>query len=211
MTLEEKVGQLQQLDGDAERVAGPRRASGPHPDGAWSARSSTSAGRGTSTRSSTSPSSESRLKIPLLFGFDVIHGYRTIFPIPLGEASSWDPAAVERSARIAAAEASAAGAEVGLRPDGGHRPRPAMGADRRGLGRGSLPGIGHGPGPGPRVPGRRPGRPGSGPGLRQALGRLRRGGGGPRLQRRGPLGADPAHRLLPAVPGGARGGGGDRS
>ena len=35
---------------------------------------------------------ESRLKIPLLFGFDVIHGYRTIFPIPLGEASSWDPA-----------------------------------------------------------------------------------------------------------------------
>ena len=35
---------------------------------------------------------ESRLKIPCLFGFDVIHGYRTIFPIPLGEASSWDPA-----------------------------------------------------------------------------------------------------------------------
>jgi beta-glucosidase len=52
---------------------------------------------------------ESRSKIPILFGFDVIHGYRTIFPIPLGEASSWDPAAVERAARIAAAEASAAG------------------------------------------------------------------------------------------------------
>jgi beta-glucosidase-like glycosyl hydrolase len=52
---------------------------------------------------------ESSSKIPILFGFDVIHGYRTIFPIPLGEASSWDPAAVERAARIAAAEASAAG------------------------------------------------------------------------------------------------------
>jgi beta-glucosidase len=52
---------------------------------------------------------ESRLKIPLIFGFDVIHGYRTIFPIPLGEAASWDPAAVERAASIAAAEARAAG------------------------------------------------------------------------------------------------------
>ena len=52
---------------------------------------------------------ESRLKIPLIFGFDVIHGYRTIFPIPLGEAASWDPAAVERSASIAATEARAAG------------------------------------------------------------------------------------------------------
>ncbi|HRI60662.1 MAG TPA: glycoside hydrolase family 3 N-terminal domain-containing protein, partial [Saprospiraceae bacterium] len=52
---------------------------------------------------------ETRLKIPLLFGFDVIHGYKTIFPIPLGEAASWDLAAIEQSARISAAEASAAG------------------------------------------------------------------------------------------------------
>jgi beta-glucosidase len=52
---------------------------------------------------------ESRLKIPLIFAFDVIHGYRTVFPIPLGEAASWDPAAVERAASIAAAEARAAG------------------------------------------------------------------------------------------------------
>jgi beta-glucosidase len=51
----------------------------------------------------------SRLKIPLLFGYDVIHGYKTIFPITLGEAASWDLAAVELSARIAAIEASAAG------------------------------------------------------------------------------------------------------
>ncbi len=51
----------------------------------------------------------SRLHIPLLFGFDVVHGYRTIFPIPLGLASTWDPGAVESMARISAREASAAG------------------------------------------------------------------------------------------------------
>ena len=52
---------------------------------------------------------ETRLHIPLLFAHDVIHGFRTIFPVPLAEASSWDPAAAERSARIAAIEASAHG------------------------------------------------------------------------------------------------------
>lgn len=51
----------------------------------------------------------SRLKIPLLFGMDVIHGYQTVFPIPLGLSCSWDMQAVERSARIAAIEASADG------------------------------------------------------------------------------------------------------
>ncbi|MBN8862798.1 MAG: beta-glucosidase BglX [Sphingobacteriales bacterium] len=52
---------------------------------------------------------KSRLKIPLLFGMDVIHGYETVFPIPLGLSCNWDMAAVERSARIAAIEASADG------------------------------------------------------------------------------------------------------
>jgi beta-glucosidase len=52
---------------------------------------------------------ETRLGIPLLFGFDVIHGHRTIFPQPLGLAASWDLEAIERSARIAAIEASADG------------------------------------------------------------------------------------------------------
>ena len=52
---------------------------------------------------------ESRLKIPLLFGMDVIHGYQTIFPIPLGLSCSWDMKLVEQSARIAAQEASADG------------------------------------------------------------------------------------------------------
>ncbi|MFV0535903.1 MAG: beta-glucosidase BglX [Dysgonomonas sp.] len=52
---------------------------------------------------------ESRLKIPLIFGMDVIHGYETVFPIPLGMAATWDMAAIEQAARIAAIEASADG------------------------------------------------------------------------------------------------------
>ncbi|MBK8477813.1 MAG: beta-glucosidase BglX [Opitutaceae bacterium] len=52
---------------------------------------------------------ESRLRIPLLFGFDVIHGYANTFPVPLAMASSWDPAMVERAQAIAAKEASVSG------------------------------------------------------------------------------------------------------
>jgi beta-glucosidase len=52
---------------------------------------------------------QTRLKIPLLLGFDVIHGFKTTFPIPLGEAASWDTNAIERADRVAAIEATAAG------------------------------------------------------------------------------------------------------
>ncbi len=52
---------------------------------------------------------ESRLKIPLIFGMDVIHGYETVFPIPIGLSCSWDMKAIERSAQIAASEASSQG------------------------------------------------------------------------------------------------------
>ena len=52
---------------------------------------------------------KSRLRIPLLFGLDVIHGFRTEFPIPLGLASTWEPEIVEKAARVAAVEASATG------------------------------------------------------------------------------------------------------
>jgi beta-glucosidase len=51
----------------------------------------------------------SRLKIPLIFGFDVIHGFRTVFPVPLAMASSWDPALVEQAQSVAASEARAVG------------------------------------------------------------------------------------------------------
>ena len=53
--------------------------------------------------------SQSRLKIPLIFGSDIIHGYKTIFPIPLGLSCSWDMNVIEQSARIAAIEATADG------------------------------------------------------------------------------------------------------
>ncbi len=52
---------------------------------------------------------ESRLGIPLLFGRDVIHGFRTIFPIPLGQAATWNPALVEEAARVSAVEAASQG------------------------------------------------------------------------------------------------------
>ena len=51
----------------------------------------------------------SRLKIPLIFAFDVIHGYKTIFPIPLGESASWDLDIIEQSASVAARESAASG------------------------------------------------------------------------------------------------------
>ncbi len=77
---------------------------------------------------------ETRLKIPLLFGFDVIHGYKTIFPIPLGEAASWDPAAIERADRIAAKEATATGLNWTFAPmvDIARDPRWGRGAEGAG-------------------------------------------------------------------------------
>ncbi|MEG3166378.1 glycoside hydrolase family 3 N-terminal domain-containing protein [Sphingomonas sp. PB2P19] len=59
---------------------------------------------------------ETRLKIPLIFGYDVIHGFRTIFPVPLANAASWDPAGVERAQAVAAAEARAVGIHWAFSP-----------------------------------------------------------------------------------------------
>lgn len=59
---------------------------------------------------------ETRLGIPLLFGYDVIHGFRTITPIPLAEACAWDPGLWERTARLAAREATAAGVHMTFAP-----------------------------------------------------------------------------------------------
>ena len=107
MTLAEKLGQLQQLDGDYP--TGQAR-----PEQMEMARKgllgSTLNVRGAENVNAFQRAAlESRLKIPMLIGFDVIHGYRTIFPVPLGEAASWDLEAMERSAHIAAIESRAAG------------------------------------------------------------------------------------------------------
>ena len=67
-------------------------------------------------RMQTAAMRESRLKIPLLFAADVIHGFRTVFPVPLGEAASFEPALAERTARAAATEAAAAGIDWTFAP-----------------------------------------------------------------------------------------------
>ncbi|HEY9126424.1 MAG TPA: beta-glucosidase BglX [Acidobacteriaceae bacterium] len=59
---------------------------------------------------------KSRLHIPILFGFDVIHGYRTVFPVPLAMASSWDPSVEEQAQRVAAQDARAAGLQWTFTP-----------------------------------------------------------------------------------------------
>ncbi len=106
MTLAEKLGQLQQLDGEGNGKYRPE-----HLEMARKGLlGSTLNVRGARmTNELQRAALESRLKIPILLGFDVIHGYRTIFPVPLGETASWDMALLEQSASVAAAEARAAG------------------------------------------------------------------------------------------------------
>lgn len=110
MTLQEKVGQLNQLNDnwfatgpmtENSDLAGMIRAGK-----VGSMLNSTGTER---TRAWQAIAMQSRLKIPLIFGQDVVHGYKTTFPIPLAEACSWDLSAVELAARTAAAEASANG------------------------------------------------------------------------------------------------------
>lgn len=114
MTLEEKVGQLNQLSGGV--FTGPKAAS----DAGQQAKlemvrqgklgSFLNVLGARETRAVQKIAvEESRLGIPLLFAFDVIHGYRTIFPIPLAESCTWDPRSAEKAASIAAKEASSAG------------------------------------------------------------------------------------------------------
>src|SRR6266550_2082227 len=105
MTLEEKLGQLNQLSVDNQPTAEQLDLVRKGLVGSFLNLTGAAATRDAQHIAVT----ESRLRIPLIFGHDVIHGYRTIFPIPLGEAASWDPEAVEAAARVAAREAAAAG------------------------------------------------------------------------------------------------------
>lgn len=109
MTLEEKIGQLNLLTSDMD-VTGPFMKENYKQDilsGACGA--IFNAYTPQYTRMLQDMALKTRLKIPLLFGYDVIHGHKTIFPIPLGEACTWDLGQMERSAKIAAEEASADG------------------------------------------------------------------------------------------------------
>ncbi|MEX2124058.1 MAG: beta-glucosidase BglX [Woeseia sp.] len=110
MTLKEKIGQLNLLTSGWD-ITGPTLREGYREDiKAGNVGSIFNAHTAAYTRSLQKLAvEETRLGIPLLFGYDVIHGYKTIFPISLGEAASWDLAAVENAARVAAVETSAAG------------------------------------------------------------------------------------------------------
>jgi beta-glucosidase len=109
MTLEEKIGQLVHF---ADSSTGP---GAPHPD----YREQIAQGKVGSLENITGAAEtnalqklaveKSRLHIPLVFALDVIHGYRTIFPVPLAMASTWDPTLVEQASRVAAKEATREG------------------------------------------------------------------------------------------------------
>lgn len=109
MTIEEKVGQLNQYT--SAWSTGPVSPEGDKMqeirDGKVGSLLNVKGAE--KTRAMQKAAMQSRLRIPLLFGLDVIHGYKTTFPIPLAEAASWDLGAMEESARIAAVEASASG------------------------------------------------------------------------------------------------------
>jgi beta-glucosidase len=114
MTLEEKVGQMNQYNGSWD-VTGPKPESGTNEEKYNNIKKglvgSMLTVRGVKEVRAVQKIAveETRLGIPLIFGFDVIHGYKTISPIPLAEAASWDLEAIKNSARIAAVEASASG------------------------------------------------------------------------------------------------------
>jgi beta-glucosidase len=110
MTLEEKVGQMNQYNGDWD-ATGPITKDGDKQEQIRKGMlgSMLNVTGVEHTRQLQEMAMQSRLRIPLLFGQDIIHGYRTTFPIPLGEAASWDLDAIQLSARIAGTEAAAGG------------------------------------------------------------------------------------------------------
>ena len=105
MTLEEKLGQLNQVSVDGQPNAEQLDLARKGLVGSFL----NLAGADATHAAQHVAVTESRLHIPLILGLDVIHGYRTTFPIPLCEAASWDPEAVEAAAHVAAKEAAAAG------------------------------------------------------------------------------------------------------
>lgn len=131
MTLDEKIGQLNQHNGSWD-LTGPipedndyvaQRAALLKNGGVGSLLNV--AGAEATYEAQKLVMENSRLGIPLIFGLDVIHGYKTIFPIPLAESNSWDLEAIEKATRVAAIEATSAGVNWTFGPmvDVGRDPR----------------------------------------------------------------------------------------
>lgn len=114
MTLEEKIGQMNQYNGFWD-VTGPAPKEGQaaqkyeHIKKGWVGSMLNVTGVKDVRAMQKIAVEQTRLHIPLIFGYDVIHGYQTLGPIPLGEAASWDMAVIEKSAQLAADEAAAVG------------------------------------------------------------------------------------------------------
>jgi beta-glucosidase len=114
MTLEEKVGQMNQYNGSWD-FTGPKPVGGSeeekyeHIKKGWVGSLLSVRGVKEVRAVQKIAVEETRLGIPLIFGFDVIHGYKTLSPIPLAEAASWDLVAIKNSARVAADEAASSG------------------------------------------------------------------------------------------------------
>ena len=117
MTLEEKVGQLVQYS--AGQPTGPGTGRTDYDDmirkGEVGALFNITTARQVNAFQHVAVE-QSRLHIPLLFGLDVIHGFRTEFPVPLGLSSSWNPDLIQQTARVAAQEASASGIRASGQP-----------------------------------------------------------------------------------------------
>jgi beta-glucosidase len=114
MTIEEKAGQLNQLNGGV--LTGPQAANDAGQQAKVKLLKEGKLGSLLNVLGAAETKAvqkiaveQTRLGIPLIFGYDVIHGYKTIFPIPLAEACSWEPAGAEKTAAVAANEASSAG------------------------------------------------------------------------------------------------------
>ena len=113
LTLEEKVGQLVQYNGSWD-LTGPASGVGNKEKEEMLRKGLVGSMLNVLSVEATTEAQKmvmenSRIKIPLMFGYDVIHGYKTMFPVPLAETASWDMEAAERSARIAAIESVAEG------------------------------------------------------------------------------------------------------
>jgi len=121
MTLDEKIGQLNQLSGREEMTGPATKGSEAKQlidlikNGQVGVMSNVM-GASTTREVQKLVLENSRLAIPILFGYDVVHGYKTIFPIPLGEAASWEPELARKTSQVAAIESSAAGLKLNFAP-----------------------------------------------------------------------------------------------
>src|SRR5256714_13973318 len=174
MTLDEKLGQLNQLPVFGQLSAGDQQAIRAGRVGSFL----NVFGADRTRQLQHRPVTGSRLKIPLLFAHDVIHGFRTIYPVPLAEAASFDSARVEFSARQSAVEATAHGLMWTFAPmvDLARDPRwgrivegagedPYLGSVMAGGRGGGVSGGGNPPRPGAARPGRGAGPPTPWPGV----------------------------------------------